>query len=55
MNSYGVEPNFVGVWVTLLLRIREVSGSDLGLETGYTGFSWFYPVCPGKFRVNTLN
>jgi len=30
-------------WLTLLLRIQEVPGSNLGPETGYTdwGFSWF--------------
>jgi hypothetical protein len=28
-------PNVVVEWLTLLLRIQEVSGSDLNLETGY--------------------
>jgi hypothetical protein len=28
--------NFVVEWFTLLLRIREVPGSNLGSETGYT-------------------
>jgi hypothetical protein len=34
------------------LRIPEVSGSNLGPETGYSnwGFSWFCEVLPGKCR-----
>jgi hypothetical protein len=30
-----LEPNVVVEWLTLLLRIREVPGSNLDLETGY--------------------
>jgi hypothetical protein len=28
-------PNVVVEWLTLLLRIREVPGTNLGSETGY--------------------
>jgi hypothetical protein len=28
-------PNVVVEWLTLLLRIRKLSGSNLGPETGY--------------------
>jgi hypothetical protein len=40
----------------LLLRIREVPGSNLGPEAVYPEcvFSWFSSVPPGKFRDNTL-
>jgi hypothetical protein len=31
----GLSSNGVVEWLTLLLRIREVSGSNLGPETGY--------------------
>jgi hypothetical protein len=50
-------PNVVIEWLTLLLRIREVTGSHLGQETRYPdwGFVWFSSVCPRKFRVSTLN
>jgi hypothetical protein len=34
-NSYFVLPNVVVEWLTLLLRIREVLGSNLGPENGY--------------------
>jgi hypothetical protein len=35
--------------VNHLLRIREVSGSNIGLETGYPGWgSWFSSVPPGE-------
>jgi hypothetical protein len=39
-------------WLTLLLRIREVPGSNLDPETGYPdlGFSCFFSVSPGKCR-----
>jgi hypothetical protein len=39
-------PNVVVEWLTLLLRIWEVLGSNLGPETGYPdlGFSWFSSV-----------
>jgi hypothetical protein len=39
-------------WLTLLLRIREISTT----VTGYSdlGFSWFSSV-PGEFRAGTLN
>jgi hypothetical protein len=41
-------------WLTLLLHIWEVLGSNV--ETGYPdwGFSWFYSVPPGKFQGSTL-
>jgi hypothetical protein len=31
-----VLPNIVVEWLTLLLRIREVPGSNLGPQTGHT-------------------
>jgi hypothetical protein len=48
--------NFVVEWLTLLLRIREVPGSNLGSETGYTdwGFSWFSSVLPSECRDSAL-
>jgi hypothetical protein len=41
-------------WLTLVLRIREVSG--LILSPGYPdrGFSWFLSVPPGKCQGSTL-
>jgi hypothetical protein len=48
--------NVVVDLVGLLLRIREVLGTYLGAEIGYTdwGFSWFSWVSPGKFRDSRL-
>jgi hypothetical protein len=35
-NTEGEQtPNVASDWLVLLLRIREVSGSNLGPETGY--------------------
>jgi hypothetical protein len=50
------KPNVVVEWLILLLCIREVPESNLGLETGYPGwkFSSFSSVPPGKFRYSTL-
>jgi hypothetical protein len=45
-------PNVVVEWLTLLLRIREVQGSNLGYPDW--GFSWFSSVPPGKFWDSTL-
>jgi hypothetical protein len=40
-------PNIVIAWLTLLLRIREVLGSNLDPETGYPDtFSWFSKSLP---------
>jgi hypothetical protein len=38
-----VRPSVAAEWLTLLLRIRELSGSNLSPETGYPDwrFSWF--------------
>jgi hypothetical protein len=46
--------NVVVEWLTILLRIWEVPGSNL--ETGYPcwGFSWFFSVPTGEFRISTL-
>jgi hypothetical protein len=33
--SIFASPNVVVEWLTLLLRIREISGSNLGPKTGY--------------------
>jgi hypothetical protein len=51
-----VKPNVVVEWLTLLLRIREGTGSNFDLETGYPdlGFSWFSSVPPCECRDNTL-
>jgi hypothetical protein len=48
-------PNVVVEWVTPLLRIRNIPGSNLGPETGYLdcGISWFLSVPPGKHRECT--
>jgi hypothetical protein len=42
---------------SLLLRVQEVPGSYIGLETGYPewDFLWFTSVPPGVCRVSTLN
>jgi hypothetical protein len=40
-------PNVVVKWLPLLLRIREVPGSSLGLKTG---LSWTSSVPPGTRR-----
>jgi hypothetical protein len=51
-HANGYKPNVVVEWLTLLLRIREISTT----LTGYSdlGFSWFSSV-PGEFRAGTLN
>jgi hypothetical protein len=43
-------------WLTLLLRIREVPGSNLGQETAYPdwGISWFSAVPPGECWSSTV-
>jgi hypothetical protein len=42
--------------ISLLLRIREVQGTNLGPETDYPdqGLSWFFSDSPGECRDNTL-
>jgi hypothetical protein len=52
-----VSPNVVVEWLTLLLRSREVPGSNLGPEVDYLGwgFPWPSSVPPSKFRDSTLN
>jgi hypothetical protein len=49
--EYG-DPNIVVEWLTLLLHIREVPGSNLDLETGHSDWSflWFSSIPQGKFR-----
>jgi hypothetical protein len=44
-------------WLTLLLCIQEIPGSNLGLESGYPdcGFSWLSSVPPGECQDSTLN
>jgi hypothetical protein len=46
------EPKPIDVvqWLTLLLRIWEIPGSDLGLETGYSEFFEVYLSPPGRKR-----
>jgi hypothetical protein len=36
IHKYLLSLNFVVEWLALLLCIQEVSGSNLGLETGYS-------------------
>jgi hypothetical protein len=50
------KPNVMVEWLTLLFRIREVSGSNPDRENGYPdgGSPWFSLVPLGKCRVNTL-
>jgi hypothetical protein len=40
--------------VVVVLRIREVPGSKLGAEIGYSVL-WFYLASPGKYRDRNLN
>jgi hypothetical protein len=49
-------PNVVVEWPTILLRVREVPGSNLGPETGYPDlwFSWVSPVPPRKWLKSGL-
>jgi hypothetical protein len=49
-------PNIVVEWLTPLLRIREVLGSNVGPETGYPDWacSWFYSFSPGEWRPSIL-
>jgi hypothetical protein len=48
--------NVVVKWLTLLLHIQKVPGSNLGLETGNPvwDFFTFFSVLPGKCRGSTL-
>jgi hypothetical protein len=43
-------PNVMAEWLTIVLRIREVSISNIDPGTGYPDrdFSWLSKVCPGK-------
>jgi hypothetical protein len=48
-------PNVVVMWLAFLLRVREVSVSNLGPETGSLDrFSCFPPVLSGECRDSTL-
>jgi hypothetical protein len=49
-------PNFVVKWLTFLLHIWEVLGSNLGPETSYPDwtFSYFFSVFPGKCQDRPL-
>jgi hypothetical protein len=49
-------PNVVVNWLTLLLPIQKLQGSNLGPETSYPdwGFSWYSSVPSGEFRDSTL-
>jgi hypothetical protein len=37
-NKKTVKPNVVVEWLTALFHTRDVPGSNLGLETGFTWF-----------------
>jgi hypothetical protein len=55
MNDETHTLNVVLEWLTLLLRIREIPGPNLGTETGYTDwFLWFFSDPPGKCQDITL-
>jgi hypothetical protein len=46
-------PNVVFEWLTPLLRIREVPGSNIGSKTIYSdSVSRFFTVLPGKCQVS---
>jgi hypothetical protein len=49
--------NVAAKWLALLLRIRNVQGSNLGPETGYPVRlrSWFSSVIPYKHQYSALN
>jgi hypothetical protein len=49
-------PKAVNEWFTILVRVPEVMGSNLGLETVYPdqGFSWFSSVPSYECRQSTL-
>jgi hypothetical protein len=49
--------NVVIEWLTLLLSIREIPGSNIGQDTGYLdqGLLWFSSVPPVKRQDRTLN
>jgi hypothetical protein len=49
-----IPPSFVIQWLALLIRKREITRSNLGLETGYAEFPWFSSVPPNKCRGSTL-
>jgi hypothetical protein len=53
-NSDGTElTSVVAQWAAFLLRIRVVTGSNVGYP--HCVFYCSYSVCPGKFWVNTTN
>jgi hypothetical protein len=56
-NLFSYTPNALVEWLTPLLRIREVLGSNLGPEAGYTNlsFSWLSSVPPCECLGSTLN
>jgi hypothetical protein len=49
--------NVVVEWLTLLIHIPEISGSNLGRDIGYPdwGRLWFASVPPGKFQDNIFS
>jgi hypothetical protein len=55
-GNNSLTPNVAAEWITLLLCIRDVLGSNLDPETGYHdwGISCFSSVSPGKCRDSTL-
>jgi hypothetical protein len=50
-------PNVVVEWLTHLLRIREVPGSNFGPETGYPdwGFSRFFSISPENSTLKLVH
>jgi hypothetical protein len=52
----GIRPTVVVEWLTILRRIREVRGSNIGPETGCPAwrYPWFSSVPPPKYWDCTL-
>jgi hypothetical protein len=53
---FHTKPNVVVEWLTFLLHIKEVPGSNFGPETGYPDwvFSWFSSVPSGCLKASPL-
>jgi hypothetical protein len=43
--------NVIFIWLVLLLHIRKILGSNLGLGTAYPEFSFVVFLCPFKKMV----
>jgi hypothetical protein len=56
-SSTNVYTERLAEWLTLLLRIQEVLGSSLDLESAYPDrvFSWFSQFLQANAEISTLN